>query len=556
MKNSFILLFTSIIFASCTQTEEKQFVAIDNIIPKTIALSEEQQKNWQYKDIIDDTIPGISLDKAYTEIIKDKKGAPIIIAVIDTKLDINHEDISKHIWINPKEIPDNNIDDDNNGYIDDMNGWNFLGNKKGEDVFYSNFESMRIIRKYDSVFSDKKPDQIPTELSEAYALYKKAQHLREKELKKGLQNQKYGDFLVNTYPESLATLQKIYPKQDYTLNELDSLYTVYKKDTVVSKLIYYMVNYKKYNLTQKRIHNYKKSFDAVMSKSLRYEHNERTLIGDDPENINDIKYGNPKVWNDDIPFQHAIGVAGAIAADRHNDKGINGILDHVKIMSLCVASSGGDEHDKDIALAIRYAADNGAKIINMSFGKPLSLNRSWVDDAIVYAESKDVLIVCSAGNDNIEINLENTHYPNDYSKTGEEISNNLIKVGASTYSLDKTLKAYFSNYSKKHIDLFAPGYKVYSTSHGNIYRPINGTSLSAPIVSGVAALIRSYHPDLSAFEVKDILMKSGVSYDIDVEIIQEDGSEKLVPFSELSKSGKIVNAYNALLMAEQVANSK
>ncbi len=528
-----------------------------NEVVKKQKLKEHELKNWYHKDIIEDTIPGISLDKAYRELIKNKKGKEVIVAIIDTKLDIHHEDIKQQIWINTNEIADNGIDDDKNGYIDDINGWNFLGNQSGEDIVYSNFESMRIIRKYDSIFSaTSEEENIEGEYKEQYSLYKKAKELRELELNQIEKDKKYGKFLFETYPKSKKALQKFFPNENYTITQLDSLYNTYKKDSILGPLIYYMADYKKYKLSPKWINNYQKSVESRIKTSLNFEYDERIIIGDTPENLENIKYGNNKVWNDSLPFQHAIKVAGVLAADSNNNKGIKGVFNTVKIMSLCVASSGGDEHDKDIALAIRYAVDNGAKIINMSFGKPLSMYREWVEDAIRYAESKDVLIVCSAGNDNKEIDQENSHFPNDYTDNGVEISNNLVKVGATTYTLNKNFKAYFSNYSAKNVDVFAPGHEIYTTIYNNEYGFISGTSLAAPIVSGVAALLMSHYPDLKASQIKEILMKSGVSYNIDVEIKQEDGTKKPIPFSQLSKSGKVVNAYNALVLAEQISKSK
>jgi len=225
-------------------------------------------------------------------------------------------------------------------------------------------------------------------------------------------------------------------------------------------------------------------------------------------------------------------------------------------MPLCI-STYGDEHDKDMALAIRYAVANGASIINISSGKDYSLHSDWVEKEIIRAHNQDVLIVTSAGNDHLNLDQKEVfNYPNDTNSKGDEIVDNFIKVGASTNNLNKNIKRKSSNYGKTEVDIFAPGENIYTTSPNNTYSTKNGTSYAAPIVSGVAALIRSYYPSLSAAEVKDILMKSGTAYHIDIEIEQEDGSKKLVPFSELSKSGKIVNAYNALLLAEKVVGAK
>ncbi len=551
------LLSICAIILSCSQDNKKVIPPISQVIVKNDTLSEAERKTWHHKDIIQDTLPGISLERAYKELLGQREGEEIIVAVIDTKLDIHHEDIAQSIWKNPNEIPGNNKDDDNNGYIDDINGWNFLGNASGEDVVYSNYESMRIIRKYESLFKDKPKDSIPTQYLDEYTLYEDAQKWRAIELENGLKNKENSDSAVKLFAETKEALKSFFPKENYTIPKLDSLRVVHRKDSVLGRFIFYMKECIKYNFLDEQMDNYKKTNDLFFETALNFEHDERIVItGDNPEDITDINYGNNKVWNDSIPFQHAIGVAGILAANRKNDKGVNGIYDKIRIMSLCVASSGGDEHDKDIALAIRYATDNGAKIINMSFGKPLSLTKKWVDDAIEYAASKNVLIVCSAGNDNKEVTPQDAHYPSDFDDQEKEIADNLIKVGAITYNMDKNFKASFSNYSKEHVDIFAPGDDMYSTVHGNKYEFSGGTSYSAPVVSGVAALIRSYYPKLSAAEVKDIILQSGVSYNVEVEIEQEDDTKKTLPFSELSKSGKVVNAYNALLMAKKIAKGK
>ncbi len=220
-------------------------------------------------------------------------------------------------------------------------------------------------------------------------------------------------------------------------------------------------------------------------------------------------------------------------------------------------SAYGSEHDKDIALAIRYAVDHGARVINMSFGKRFSMYKDWVDDAIKYAENKDVLIVKSAGNDQFNTDiLENTKYPNDYNN-GLEFSNNYITVGGTSYGLNEKLLYNRSNYGKETVDIFAPGYGLIGLRpNNNVSTNLKGTSFSTSIVSGITALIRSYYPSLTAAEVKQILMDSSVKYDILVDVPTKENPDQQLPFSELSKSGGIVNAYNAILMAEAYVKKK
>ena len=523
------------------------------LVAKKQELTEEQLKTWYFLDYTEDTIPGISLDKAYRDLIKDKKGQEVIVAVIDTKLDIQHEDLKGQIWVNTDEIPDNGIDDDNNGYIDDIHGWNYLGNKEGEEIIYSNHEVVRIIRKYKPLLESFQKNNLDTTAQEKIALLQKAEDNYESllaELKKEQQGWKNA---MDQYPVVENNLAEFFPKKEYSISKLDSLLKVYEKNRELSYACEYMRYCLKNDIDISFFKKQKAKIDTELKTVLGFDYNDRDITGDDPENINNTKYGNPKVWNDSIPFQHAILVGGILAANRHNDIGIKGVSNQIKVMSLCVASSGGDEHDKDIALAIRYAVDNGAKVINMSFGKEFSLYRHWVDEALKYAEKNDVLIIGSAGNEAKELNKDYIHYPTNYDLKGNAIVNNFIKVGASTRFVDQRLRGSFSNYGKERVDIFAPGAYIYSTRHNNAYGFGNGTSYSAPLVSGIAALIKSYYPTLAAKQIKQILIKSGTVYDVKVEITQKDGTKTLIPFSELSKSGKIVNAYNALIMAEKLS---
>ena len=204
----------------------------------------------------------------------------------------------------------------------------------------------------------------------------------------------------------------------------------------------------------------------------------------------------------------------------------------------------GDERDKDVANSIRYATDNGAKVINMSFGKAYSYDKSAVDAAVKYAASKDVLLVHAAGNDGVN-NDKVPHYPSNQFLDGTS-SSNWIEVGASSYSNNV---ASFSNYGKKVVDLFAPGVAIYSTAPGNKYRNLQGTSMAAPVAAGVATLLRSYFPELSAAQVKNIMMKSVVKMPDKVELPGKEDKAKMVKLKKLCVSGGVVNAYNAVELA-------
>jgi subtilisin family serine protease len=281
----------------------------------------------------------------------------------------------------------------------------------------------------------------------------------------------------------------------------------------------------------------------------------RKPVGDNPYDFNDKKYGNGNPNIRDEEESHGTHVAGIVAASRGNKKGVDGVAKNVSIMSLR-AVPDGDEYDKDIALAIRYAVDNGAKVINASFGKGFSPNAEWVYDALEYAASKDVLFIHAAGNDGADLdNPVNKNFPNDHKlQNSPEFVDNLITVGALTSRYSSEMIASFSNYGKQNVDIFAPGDEIYSTMPGDDYDFQGGTSMAAPAVAGVAALIRSYYPQLTAAQVKQIILQSGIAPQVSVSLGGSEGEEKSM--AEISKTGKIVNLYNAIILADKVSTGK
>ncbi|WP_162200398.1 S8 family serine peptidase [Kordia jejudonensis] len=521
-------------------------------ISKKKLLSKEELKTWLHKDYIQDTIAGTSLEKAYTELLQNKKGKEIIVAVLDTKLDIFHEDLKDQIWVNEDEIPNNGIDDDNNGYIDDVNGWDFLSNDKGEFIEYQNYEETRVIRKYDSLFKGRHLEDVATRHKEAFKMYAKVVADYEASLKDLKQILKDAYAWREIFPIAKKQTQKILKKEKLTYRELDSLEKTKQKDTLINYYAGYMKTQIKNNIDLEFIKNYIKRYENRLHIFYNRNYDERKITGDNVKDINDRFYGYHKVYGR-VPFEHSIVVSGILGAKKDNGIGIQGISNNIKIMPVVMVASG-DEHDKDVALAIRYAVDNGASVINMSWGKNFSTEETWVHDAIKYAEKHDVLLVTAAGNEGRSID-EDKYYLNDYLEE-EEIVNNFMVIGANNYKITERLVASFSNYGKKHVDIFAPGIYIYTTDTNNKYKFSRGTSLASPIVSGIAALIRSYYPNLSASEVKMILMESGTSFDLKVRVLDKNDKKIYVPFSELSKSGKVVNAYNALVLAEEISRKK
>ncbi|MCF6214403.1 MAG: S8 family peptidase [Flavobacteriaceae bacterium] len=506
---------------------------------KKAPLTDNQKKNWAHADLMTDTIPGLSLDKAY-KFLEGKKSVTVIVGVVDSGADIEHEDLQAVAWTNTKEIAGNNKDDDKNGFVDDIHGWNFLGKS-----LHENLELTRMLKKLKPRFDGKKEADISDADKKDFETYQKIVKVYDAK-QKGLGPQKeFIDKLMSSY-ESLAKYLK---KDAITAKDLEALTSEDEAINKAKDLILARVFMRGADI--KGLKNYKKYLDSQLNYYYNLDFNGRKQ-GDNYEVNTPSVYGNNAVMGDKSIEQHATHVSGIIAASRNNGIGMNGVAKNVKIMAVRVVPEG-DEYDKDVANGIRYAVDNGAKVINMSFGKGYSPQKQWVYDAIKYAESKDVLLVHAAGND-ASNNDKVNNFPNDAPDWVTEISDNLITVGAISPNFSEKLPANFTNYGKLNVDVFAPGVQIYSTIPNNEYAFFNGTSMAAPEVAGVAALIRSYFPKLTASQVKHILMNSGIK--IEEEVLLPGGKGKKVPFADLSVSGRIVNAYNALRMANQMVNGR
>ena len=502
---------------------------IDSSPLKVSPLTENEREFWSHLDLVNDTIPGMSVEKAYSEIIKNKKGSTVIVAVIDSAVDIDHEDLDDVLWVNEDEIPNNGKDDDNNGYVDDIHGWNFIG-----DTYYEQFEYVRLLASGD----------------------KNHPRYAEAEEKYNAEFQKYSQLKINSSQllqdviNSDNAVASYLKKKDYTKEDVASIKTEDNSLLESVALINYILS-----LDYGTVEAFKSAVeDDLVNINTRLDyHLNKTFKGrktkDKLNDLSDIGYGNNNPRPTVKKESHGTHVSGIILAERDNDKGIKGVANNAKLMAIrCIPN--GDEYDKDVALAIRYATDNGAKVINMSFGKSFSPHSKWVQDAIAYAASKDVLIVHGSGNDGANIDTFK-FFPNDGIGNGNEVADNYIKVGALTPRYGSGMVAEYSNFGKKNVDVFAPGSEIYSAIPENEYKLQNGTSMSAPNVSGVAALIRSQYPNLTASQVKHIIMDSGLPINTKV-VVGE--SREIKNLTDISKSGKIVNAYNALIMAAQLAS--
>jgi len=523
--------FLAVLFLGCGGTAAILSTPVENIDTsplKVSELTEAESHNWGHLDLVKDTIPGMSVDKAYAEIIKNKKGKKVIVAVIDSGIDIDHEDLNDVIWTNKGEIPNNGKDDDKNGYVDDVHGWNFLG-----DGYDEQLEFVRILASGNTSHPD----------------YAKAKAEYETEYQKWLERKTQYDQIYQQIKTSDETLTTHFGKKDYTKKEVAGIKTEDKTLAQAQQVANYMFSNGMDSMADalKEIKGGLESINDRLNVNLNKELKGR-VTGDNPDDMSTKFYGNGNVKPVKKTESHGTHVAGIIAAERNNGKGANGVANNVEIMSVR-AVPNGDEYDKDVALAIRYAVDNGAKVINGSFGKSYSTHSDWVRDAIAYAGQKDVVFVHAAGNDSKDVDKK-PNYPDD-NVNGKEVSNTYIRVGALAPKYGSGMVAGFSNYGKQNVDVFAPGASVYSTTPENEYDTKGGTSMAAPGVAGIAALIRSYYPNLSAAQVKQIIMDSGLP--IKTKVIVGGNSEDIRAFSELSKSAKMANTYNALIMAASMS---
>lgn len=499
--------------------------------------------NWQNLDLKVDGMFGISTERAYKELLK-KKVKPILVAVIDGGIDNNHEDLKSVMWNNPKEVAGNGVDDDKNGYADDLHGWNFIGGAKG-DVQYDNLEITRLLRKLKPKYSAiTDTTKLSAAEHDSLVLYRKVAEDYDQELRKAqalLTN-------MSAFKSILDGMVSRMGKTNPTLQDFQNFQSQNQGEAQVRNIVMNQLtndpDFSKF--ANDELGEGIKHFKEEVDYNLNLSYDPRSIVGDDTNNVNEHFYGNADMMGPDA--DHGTHVAGIIGADRTNNIGIMGVADAVRIISVRAVPTG-DERDKDIANAIRYAVDNGARVINMSFGKPYSPNKPVVDDAVKYAMSKDVLLVHAAGNDNKDLDKEGNFPTRVYAdSTGSAAA--WIEVGASGWKDDPSLKAPFSNYGKTTVDVFAPGVAIHSTTPGSKYADHDGTSMAAPVVTGLAALIRSRYPQLTAVQVKDIIMKSVVPVTHDVAIPGDDGQPpRMVPFSELCVTGGIVNVYNALKLA-------
>ena len=536
------ILFSSMLFATALNAQK-----------------EEAPKDWFNRDP-SEGYNGLSTNKLYDSVLKGKKSQTIIVAVLDSGVDGEHEDLKDIMWTNPGEIPGNGIDDDKNGYIDDIHGWNFLGGKDGKNISHETLELTRLYAKLRKIYGDKKEAEVADK-----AEYKKYIEYRDLVEATRTESTKQIDRYKGIETEIMASLdaaEKALEGKPINVANVTAISKDNKEAARGKKVLLNMLEDGEVANVDAARKDIKEQLAGAMEhfdNQLKYQYNpdfndRAAIVGDNPENSYERYYGNNDSRGPDA--SHGTHVAGIIAASRNNGIGMDGVADNVRIMSVrCVPD--GDERDKDVANAIIYAVDNGATILNMSFGKSYSYDKAAVDKAVRYAADHDVLIIHAAGND-ANNNDEGGNFPTKkFEKRGglfkPKKANNWLEIGALSWKQGEDLPATFSNYGKKNVDVFSPGVAIYSTTPDNTYASYQGTSMASPACAGVAAIIRSYYPDLNADQVKEIIRESSVKSDNMVKLPSKSRDPKAVPtmvkFSELSNTGGYASSTNAAVMA-------
>lgn len=532
--------------------------------------------NWYHNPKTEEEPFNINTNIVYKNILKSKRGQPVVVAVIDSGIDIEHEDLAEVIWSNSDEIPDNGIDDDGNGYVDDIHGWNFIGGKDGSQVGPDSYESTRIYALLKKKYEFADPSKLNKRELQEYNTYNRYAQNIKSQYESAKKNYEEILSMEVIYNDIISYVRENYGEGAITQADVDTMGMSFERNGMIAANVFNVLSEQMGYLPDVNemadillsdLKEPKDYFGNRWKYGFNPDFDSRKIVGDDYDDLNDRYYGNNLLEGPDAV--HGTHVAGIIAAKRDNGIGINGIADNTKIMVLR-AVPDGDERDKDIANAIRYAVENGASVINMSFGKGQSPQKQYVDDAVRYAEKHDVLIVHAAGNAGMNIDeADNDYFNDDTDKENfpndtylnpkgflfwkKKKADNWISVGASSRFSDENIVAGFSNYGKEDVDVFAPGEFILSTTPDNTYQIQQGTSMAAPVVSGVAALIRSYFPTLTAKQVKQIIVDSTMPLDM---LVTKPGTEDLVPFSDLCVSGGIVDIRAAFQMASITKGKK
>ena len=541
MKRSLFIGLAGVL-AACTPSRSATEVQTPAPVPAPTsapvpAARDSAPHGWHLLDITTDGYAGISAQRAYRELLAGRQPRrTVVVAIIDGGVDTAHVDLRANLWKNPKETPGNSRDDDNNGYVDDVHGWNFIGGPDGKSVNYDTYEVTRLY-----VQCTERAASLPAAERERCAtITADFQEKRAEAMATAQQIRSIGDALDG----AVRVLEQALRPDSVTEASVRALRPA-NGNVQQAKQLYLQLAAN--GITPKVVADARKEIISQVEYGYNTDFDPRDIVGDDETNPTERRYGNADVTGPDAMHgTHVSGIAGAV---RGNGIGVDGVAPAVQIMGVR-AVPNGDERDKDVANAIRYAVDNGAHIINMSFGKAYSPQKHLVDEAVKYADSRGVLMVHAAGNDGEDVG-ESPSYPIAAYQGGGS-AQNWIHVGASSWKGGDSLVALFSNYGNEEVDVFAPGEDIHSTFPNNEYESISGTSMAAPVVSGLAAMLMAYYPSLTAADVKRIILQSARRYP-DVQVVVPGGSGQKAPFGSLSTTGGIVDAHAAIQMAERMA---
>ncbi len=529
-------------------------------------LKDKDLMTWYHKDFASSKVYGVNTDNAYKYLeSKGLKPKSVVVAVLDSGVEVDHPGLKNNMWKNPNEIPNNGKDDDGNGYIDDVHGWNFMGSAKG-DIDVDNMEVTRVVKKYKSVFegensAENKANQ--AKMPEEFAMYMQSKEIFNKKSIEA--RQQYQSIqMVNQF---IPVMVKLLNGKPFTQETLSAIKPATQQEAIALNVMGNMVNDPE--AVGKSPEDFQKYMEEEMKTYLDYYGQQATqqynldfdpraeLVGDNYDDYTEKHYGNNNYEGPDAG--HGTHVAGIIAGLPQGEEVQYGVAHKVaKIMAVRTVPNG-DERDKDVANSIRYAVDNGAKILNMSFGKPVSPGKKVVWDAFRYAEKKGVLLVKAAGNDNEDIQ-NSVHYPTNFKDPADDkpFLKNMIVVGASTKDAE-TLRAGFSNFNSKMVDVFAPGQQIYSTVPDAKYKYEQGTSMASPVVAGAAAVLLAYMPELKPEQIIEALVKTSNKSTVDAAL---PGDLKAT-FDTISRAGGVIDvrkaaeyAYTHFYTSSKTATSK
>lgn len=511
-------------------------------------MQDKELMTWYHQDFASTNAYGVNTQNAYKYLeSKGLKPKPVIVGVLDSGVDVEHPGLIKNMWRNVNEIPGNGLDDDGNGYVDDIYGWNFSGGKN-RDIDVDNMEVTRVVKKYQSIFEG--PNSVENKANQAkmpadFDMYMRSKEIFTKKSVEAKQNYETYKRISDLIPSMIAMLNG----QNLTQEVVGAIKPATPEQAMAASVLGQIS--RDPSVTGKSPAEVQKFLEAQMKEALDYygpqalqqynlDYDPRAaIVGDNYDDYSEKSYGNNHYKGPDA--QHGTHVAGIIAGLPQGNEVQYGVGYKVAKIMTVRAVPNGDERDKDVANAIRYAVDNGAKILNMSFGKPVSPGKNVVWDAFKYAESKGVLLVKAAGNDNEDI-AEHVYFPTNYKSVedAKPFVNNMIVVGASTNN-NEFLRASFSNYNKKMVNVFAPGDKIYSTVPDSKYEYLQGTSMASPVVAGAASVLLAYMPNLTPAQMIESLVKTANKSTVNAMISSNTNNR----FDLISEAGGVIDLRKA-----------